>query len=40
MIFLDYLNYKPAEEVPLDSLPALYKAGALKLVSEIRNTIE
>jgi len=40
MIFLDYLNYKPAEEVPLDSLPALYEAGALKLVSEIRNTIE
>lgn len=40
IIFLDYLNYKPAEEVPLDSLPALYEAGALKLVSEIRNTIE
>ncbi|MEK9750769.1 MAG: DUF6503 family protein [Flavobacteriaceae bacterium] len=39
-IFLNYLNYKPAEEVSLDSLPALYEAGALELVSEISNSIE
>ena len=39
-IFLNYSNYKPAEEVSLDSLPALYEAGALELVSEISNSIE
>jgi hypothetical protein len=39
-IFLNYLNYKPAEEVSLDSLPALYEAGALELVSEVSNAIE
>lgn len=39
-IFLNYSNYKSAEEVSLDSLPALYEAGALELVSEISNSIE
>lgn len=36
LVFLDYENYKPAiEQTPLEDMEALYKAGDLKLLSEI-----
>ena len=38
MIFQDYKNYKPErKETPLDSLPQLWEAGKLELLSEIKN---
>lgn len=39
-IFLNYLNYKPASLVPLDSLPSLYNSDQLELLSEIINVVE
>lgn len=38
MLFQDYENFKPSsEQVPLDSLPALWERGELELLSTIEN---
>ena len=39
-VFLNYLNYKPDNLVPLDSLPKLYNTDQLQLLSEINNVVE
>ena len=39
-VFLNYLNYKPASLMPLDSLPTLYNSDQLELLSEIINVLE
>lgn len=36
LLLQDYINYKPAESVPLDSLMPLFIAGQLQRLSEIR----
>ena len=35
VLFQDYYNFKPSEEMPLDSIDDVYMAGELELLSEI-----
>jgi hypothetical protein len=35
VLFQDYYNFKPPEEMPLDSIDDAYMAGELELLSEI-----